>query len=227
MPDWKKLICEQVGVLRVCPAEFTEELVREWASHLEESFETFLSEGLSFGEAYQRGLQQIRQLAGARSQVRILQEVLMRGFTKQVALPGLVTFALAMAFGGALDFAGIPPRTILFSNGLFLSLPTSLFCVLPLCGAAGAFISRRNGGGPLQRITASLFLPAIMGSLFTVGVIAGWITSRIVPSYGWNWSLVVRAFALWLTGYAILPAIPLVLGSVAEVKLSSMRKPAV
>ncbi|HUM06903.1 MAG TPA: hypothetical protein VLT90_15660 [Terriglobales bacterium] len=142
----------------------------------------------------------------------------MRNFTKQVALPGVMTFALATVIGAVFDFAHLPPKTILFSDGLFLSLPIPLLCVLPLCGAAGAYVSHRRGGAPVQRVLAALFLPAIMSALFVAMVITGWAISRFAPNYGWNWSLVIRSLSLWLTGYAILPAIPLLLGSAAEVK---------
>ncbi|MBI3477053.1 MAG: hypothetical protein HY010_15075 [Acidobacteria bacterium] len=223
MPDWKKLIRKHVVALRVCPASFGDELVNEWANHLEDSFEMFQNEGLSREDALGRSLDQIRQFSGIGSQLRILREALMRGFTKQVALPGVLTFALATAIGAALDFANIRPKTILFSDGLFLSLPLQLLSLLPLCGAIGAYLSHRNGGSALQRIAASMFLPAIMAVLFVATAVAGGIMSRLVPNYGWNASLVVRGLALWLTTYAILPAIPLLLGSAAEIKVSSMR----
>jgi hypothetical protein len=137
----------------------------------------------------------------------------MIGFTRKVALPGLLTFASAMVIAWALDMAHIQPRTILLANGLFLSVPTVWLCLLPFCGAAGALVSRRSGGSRLQGIAASLFPSAIMGIVLLLGFVVGFVISRFVPDYGWNWALVVPGLALWLTTFTALTAIPLLLGA--------------
>ena len=224
MPDWKQAIRERVHVFRLCPATLADELVEEWASHLEDAHEGFLRDGMSSDDAYRRSLDEFHKLGGLKSTLRILREVLMRSFTKQVAVPGVMTFGLAGIMGAALDLANIRPRIIFFGDQLFFTLSVPLLCLLPLCSAAGAYVSHRNGGTPLHRIAAALFLPTIMSGLVVVMAIAGWAISRFVPDYGWNPALVVKGLALWFAGYALLPAIPLLLGSAAEVKWSAIRK---
>lgn len=221
MPDWKQIVRGRVRALRVCPAPVEEALLQEWAHHLEDTYEICMRDGLSPDEAHRRSLDQVRELGGVRTTLRILREVLMNGFTRQVALPGVLAFALGTIMGAVLDLFQLPPKTILFSNGLFLSLPIPLLFLLPFCGAVGAHVSRRNGGLRWQRICAVLFLPAIMSTLFSVIAIAAWALSRWAPDYGWSFSLVVRGLALWLTGHALLPAISLLLGATVEAKLIS------
>ena len=146
----------------------------------------------------------------------------MTGFTHKVALPGLLTFAAAMVIAWALDMAHIQPKSIFLSNSLFLSVPIAWLCLLPFCGVAGAIVSHRNGGSRLQRFAACLFPSAIMATVLLLIFVAGFAISRFVPDSGWNWALVVPGLALWLTGQAVLTAIPLLLGAAVAEKAGKM-----
>jgi hypothetical protein len=183
-----------------------------------------LRDGMPSDEAFRRCLAQIENNRGIRVTCGILREVLMRGFTRKVALPGLLTFASAMAAAWVLDAARIQPKTIFLANGLFLSVPIVWLCLLPLCGAAGAFLAQRNGGSHMQCWAPSLFPPAILGVVLVIIAVAGGLMSIFVADYRWNWVTVIPGLALWLVGYAGLQAIPLLLGAVAAEKLGSLRK---
>jgi MFS family permease len=215
MPDWKQIVRTNLRVLSACSPELAEEL----AGHLEDSYEALQCEGVPMEVAFHRTL---RQIEGHRKRwlaLRFLKEDLMTGFTRKVALPGLLTFASAMVIAWALDVAHVQPRTIFLSHRppLFLSVPIAWLCLLPFCGAVGALISHRNGGSRLQRIAASLFQSAIMGAALVLGFVIGFIVSRFIPDWGWDWAFVVPALAVWLVTFTVLPAIPLLLGaSVAE-----------
>ena len=220
MPDWKQIVRKHLRVLGVCSPEFTEEL----ASHLEDSYESSLSEGLKPEAAFRRTASQINRRSRICLTLRIFQEVLMTDFARKVGLPGLLTFALAMGIAMALEMAQVQPKTILLGNGLPLSLPPiAWLCLLPFCGAAGALVSHRSGGSRVQRIAACLFPSAIMAAVLLIIFVAGFAISLFVPDSGWNWALAVPALALWLTGQAILTAVPLLLGAVAGEQMKRAR----
>jgi len=209
MPDWKQIVGKRLRVLGVCSPEFTEEL----AGHLEDSYEALLCQGLPAEAAFHRTMRQIEVHGKSWFVLRFLKEDLMTDFTRKVALPGLLTFASAMVIAWALDIAHIQPKTIFLTNGLFLSLPIAWLCLLPFCGAAGALVSRRNGGSWLQRIVASLFPSSIMGLVLLLIFVAGFAISRFVPDSGWNWALAAPGLALGLLTFTVLTAIPLLLGA--------------
>jgi len=220
MPDWKQIVRNNLRVLGVWSPEFTEEL----AGHLEDIYEASVHGGVPPEAAFHRTVVQINRRSQICLTLRILQEVLMTDFARKVGLPGLLTFALAMVIALALEMAHVQPKTILLGNGLPFSLPPiAWLCLLPICGAAGALVSHRSGGSRLQRIAAGLFPSAIMAAVLLIIFIAGFAISLFVPDSGWNWALAVPALALWLTGQAILTAIPLLLGAVAEEQMKRMR----
>ncbi len=219
MPDWKQIVRKHFRVLAVCSPEFTEEL----AGHLEDGYEALLCEGLPAEAALHSTMSQIEGRRKSWLMLQLLQEDLMTGFIRKVALPGLLTFAMAMVIAWALELARVQPKTIFLANGLFFSLPIVWLCLLPVCGAAGALFSHRSGGSRLQRIAACLFPSMIMGTVLLLIFVAGFAISRFVPDYGWNWAVAVPGLALWLIGQAILTAIALLLGAgVAEVSAKKL-----
>ena len=223
MPDWKQIVRRNLRVLKVCSPELTEEL----AGHLEDNYEASLREGLPAEVAFHRTIGQIEGRCKSRLVLRFLKEDIMTGFTRKVGLPGLLTFASAMAIGWVLNFAHIQPKTIFLSDGLFLSLPIAWMCLLPVCGALGTVISRRNGGSHLDRMVAAAFPAIIFGLVLLLICVVGWAISLFVPNYGWNWRLVAWGLGLWGFGYSILPAVALLLGSAAADQAKNKRPRAV
>jgi hypothetical protein len=213
MPDWSRIVRKNLRVLGVCLPECAEEL----AGHLEDSYEAFLQEGLPPDVAFQRTMCQIEGRFKGGLVLRLLKEDIMIGFTRKIALPGLLTFALAIITAWALDMAHVQPKAIFLANGLFLPIPIAWLCLLPFCGAAGAFISHRSGGSLPQRIAASLFPSAIMVAVLLLILVAGFAISLFVTDSGWNWALAVPAVAVWMLSYAVASAMCLGLGAgVAE-----------
>jgi hypothetical protein len=70
-------------VLGICSPEFTEEL----AAHLEDSYEALRCEGLQAEVAFQHTIDQIEGRCRVWLVMRFLQEELMSGFIREVALP--------------------------------------------------------------------------------------------------------------------------------------------
>jgi hypothetical protein len=210
MPDWKQIVCKNLRVLGVRSPEFAEEL----ASHLEDSYETLLCEGLPAEVAFQYTIGQIEGRCRVWLVMRFLQEDLMTGFIREVILPGLLTSAAARFFYWVLALDHIRPKVIWLVGGI---LPLWWWCLLPICGALGALLSRHNGRSRLQRIAASLFPSAIMGTLVLLIFVVGFTLSGLVNHYWWV-STRLESLGLVPPGFVIIPAFFSQLGAgIAEV----------
>ncbi len=205
MPDWKQIVRKNLRVLRACSPELTEEL----AAHLEDSYEALLCEGMSPEVAFHRTL---RQIEGRRRDwlvMQLLQEDLMTGFIREVALPGLLTSAATCFFYWALALDHIRQKVIWLTGG---QLPLWWWCLLPICGALGALLSRRNGGSQLQRIAASLIPSAIMGTFILLIFVIGFTLSGLVNHYWWV-SDRLESLGLVPPGFVVIPAAFSLLGA--------------
>jgi hypothetical protein len=220
MPDWRGIVRNNLRGLQVCSLQLAEQIIEELAGDLEDRYEGHLRAGLTESAASQRTLDELE--LGRRNwlALRLLKEYTMTGFTRKVGLPGLVTFAVAMAFAWALDLAHIQPKTVFLSNGLFLSLPIAWFCLLPFCGALGAFMSRRSVGSRLDGMLAAAFPAAILSLVLCVIFVAGGVVAIFTRDSGWNWGLAVPGLAVWLASHAVLSAISLWLGAIIVEKVS-------
>jgi hypothetical protein len=176
MPDWKSIVREHLRVLNACSSG-AESISDELACHLEDNYEACLRAGLTEELALERVLEELRRSRENSLTLQLLKENAMTGFARKLGLPGLFAFTLAMVIAWALDRAHIQPKTIVLSNGLFLSLPVVWFCVLPVCGALGAALSRRNGGSRFDGFVAATFPATILGAVLLLIFIAGWIIS--------------------------------------------------
>jgi hypothetical protein len=210
MPDWKQIVRKNLRVVGVCLPEFTEEL----AGHLEDSYEAALREGLPAEVAFEHTIGQIEGRCRVWLVMRYLQEELMTGFMREVALPGLLTSAAVCFFYWALALDHISPEVIWLAGGLS---PLWWWCLLPVWGALGALLSRRRGGSPLQRIAASVFPSAIMGTFILLIFVVGFTLSGLVNHY-WLVSDRLESMGLVPPGFVIIPAAFSLLGAgIAEV----------
>jgi hypothetical protein len=215
MPDWKQIVRKNLRVLEVCSPEFTEEL----AAHLEDSYEALLCEGLPAEVAFQHTIGQIEGRFRAWLVMRFLQEELMPGFIRGVALPGLVTSAAAAVFYWALELGHIPHGVNWLVGG---QLALWWWCLLPVCGALGGLLSRRNGSR-LQRVSTSLLPSAILGTLAVLIFAVGFTISGLVNHYQ-SGSAHLESLALVPPGFALIPAAFSLLGAgIAEVSAKKFR----
>jgi len=217
MPDWKQIVRRNLRVLAVCSPELTEEL----AGHLEDRYEALRCEGLPAEAAFQHTFGQIEGRCRVWLVIRFLQEDLMAGFIRKVALPGLLTSAAACFFYWALALDHIRPKVIWLVGG---QLPLWWWCLLPICGALGALLSQRNSGSRLQRIAASLLPSAIMGSFILLIFVAGFTLSEMVNHYWWI-SARLESLGIVPPGFVVMPAAFSLLGAgIAEVSTRKFRR---
>jgi hypothetical protein len=205
MPDWKQIVRQNLPVLAVCPPEFTEEL----AAHLEDSYEASVCGGAPPEVAFQHTMGQIEGGCRIWLAMRFLQEEFMTGLIRKAALPGLLTSAAACFLYWALALAHFPPKVMWLAGGLS---PLWWWCLLPIWGALGALLSRRNGGSRLQRMAESLFPSAIMCTLVLLIFVAGVTLSGLVNHYQLV-SARVESLGIVPPGFAVIPAAFSLLGA--------------
>jgi hypothetical protein len=222
MPDWNALVRKRMDTGGL-PA-LQDEIVAELASHLEEVYDEACAQGLCKTAAIERSLAEVADWQHLSRKLRRAKhgEEMMNQRTKTLWLPGLISLTAAMIFlmiSGLVSsqprflapnfFVTVHTRTTSTSVPLVAYLPW--LGVLPFCGAAGAFLSRRGGGQRSARLTAGLFpwiaLFCLVGFLKLIG--------QIVP-FQHNWS----GFVTELFFISVPPAIALLLGAIPFLKES-------
>jgi hypothetical protein len=131
-----------------------------------------------------------------------LKQEFMNQRTKQLCLPGLASLTAAMILLTILIQISMQPRYLGRSPLYMVLLPW--LALLPLCGAAGAYLSRRGGAHRGARLVAGLFptiVLLVLGSILT-------ITHLIVPAQPRLWyGFLAVAFGI------VLPSVSLLLGT--------------
>jgi hypothetical protein len=143
MPDWNTYVRQHLGSLRL-PPEDIRDVTDELAGHLEKCYEALRARGLSEEEA----LLQTRLQAGDWRQLRRgvnseRRRVPLMDRVKQIWIPSLLTLFAAWTILALLIIVGLRP--LIWHSGdvpsVILYVPWLL--LLPLVGAAGAYLSRR------------------------------------------------------------------------------------
>jgi hypothetical protein len=207
MPDWSAFVRERLQSLNLAPKE-VEEVVTELAGQFEDIYEEQISRGFSESEAERAALNEVvRWRRLARNIQRVKQEGTMNARTKHLWLPGLVSLAAAMGLLMILIAISLQPRFLGRSPLQMVILPWLV--LLPFCGAAGAYLSRRGGAALWARLVAGLF-PTIV--LFIMGAIL--IVTRLVVVSRPQWWYGSLAVVLGI----VLPSAALLLGAAPFLK---------
>jgi hypothetical protein len=205
MPDWRALVREHLRRLDL-PAKETAEVAAELAAHLEDFYEEQIGEGLCESQAQQKALNEIARfpLLAKKIQRARRKEGSMNTRTKHLWLPGLVSLSASMALLMILIEISLQPRLLGHSPLQMVILPWLV--LLPLCGGAGAYLSRRGGAERAARLIAGLF-PTIV--LFILGAIL--VLTRLIvlsrPQW-WYGSLAVAAGIVLPSAALLLGAMP-------------------
>jgi hypothetical protein len=214
MPDWKALVLERLEALGLSPTQ-EEEIASELAGHLEDCYEECRTHGVGKSEAIERSLEQVaswpnlsRKIRGAKRK-----EEMMNHRTRTLWLPALISLAAAMFFLMISTQIALEPRVIAERFIIFHTSTTSTsysfaaylpwLILLPFCGAAGAYLSRRAGGQRPVRLLAGLFPGIALFGLVSFLTLIG----QIVP-FQHQWSAFVTALLFLM----VPPGIALFLG---------------
>jgi hypothetical protein len=167
MREWKSIVRSKLNGLDRRLSE-REEVAGELAGHLEDLYEQFLAQGLCESEAFRLTLKETTPCQELAKNINraMRKEDAMNPRTKTLWLPGLTAFATASILLMLLEhFVYLRPR-LWVNNGGLLVIYLSWWILLPLCGAAGAYLSRRAGGERSARLAAGLFPAIVMLCVF-------------------------------------------------------------
>jgi hypothetical protein len=243
-PDWKKLVGDRTAALAL-PAESRDEIVTELAAHLEDCYQEDLARGLTESEAGQRALSEVQWNALARRIRRAtLKEAPMNSRVKGLWLPATVNMALATSLFVICELHPGPQRAVwaaavwlivtLEKHGaqrLVLLLPfdrmsivLSLlpwFFTLPLSAAAASSLARRARAPRALRLIAGLAPSLVWLAVFVAMMLEFTLDRWQFPA---GFPLELNFFVLSAICLIVLPAIPLLLGTLPFLREAELRK---
>jgi hypothetical protein len=221
MHDWRQNVRERLDSYSLHPGN-REEIIRELATHLDETYEDALTHGLTEAEAVNRTLLEVadwRLLAGSIRHAQS-EEQPMNHRTKSLWLPGLASFAAASLFLLVLTQISLRPQFLVrLNSGLGRSLYIGWLFAQVLFGALGAFLSRRAGGTRTARIVAGEFPAMVMFGL--------WALVIPISAFAEHNTFVLQHplyYALGIFPWVVLPGIALLLGAAPFLKESKLRQ---
>ena len=220
MPDWSRLISERMGVLALSGA-VRDEVVAELATHLEELYQACRARGASESQAIEIALSQAtdwQELGREISDIKD-EEAGMNDRSKQLWLPGLVTLTASMVWLMMLQRVNWNLGSSWFHESPPLMAYLMWLITQPVFGAAGAYLSRRNGGTLIARLAAGIFPSIALLGLLIFITFTGFFVER--NPFLWKHP---AFFALVVFPWAILPAISLLIGVVPFVKMTKPKQ---
>ncbi|MGB7462503.1 MAG: hypothetical protein WBW14_06375 [Candidatus Acidiferrum sp.] len=220
MPDWSRLISERMGVLALSGA-VRDEVVAELATHLEELYQACRARGASESQAIEIALSQAtdwQELGREISDIKN-EEARMNDRSKQLWLPGLVTLTASMVWLMMLQRVNWNLGSSWFHESPPLMPYLMWLITQPVFGAAGAYLSRRNGGTLIARLAAGIFPSIALLGLLIFITFTGFFVER--NPFLWKHP---AFFALVVFPWAILPAISLLIGVVPFVKMTKPKQ---
>ena len=220
MPDWSRLISERMGVLALSGA-VRDEVVAELATHLEELYQACRARGAIESQAIEIALSQAtdwQELGREISDIKD-EEAGMNDRSKQLWLPGLVTLTASMVWLMMLQRVNWNLGSSWFHESPPLMPDLMWLVTQPVFGAAGAYLSRRNGGTLIARLAAGIFPSIALLGLLIFITFTGFFVER--NPFLWKHP---AFFALVVFPWAILPAISLLIGVVPFVKMTKPKQ---
>ena len=176
MPDWSKLVHDQLGRMVLGVGERSE-IVEELAGHLEEIFDDLRRQGFSEEDATRGCLLEVEDWRGLglRIEAARRKENPMNNRVRQFWLPGLLTFTLSMGLLAVAEIYGPKPWILRSGNPPVMVVHIPWLLGLPVVGAIGAFLSRRAGGSRRAIFSSIVFpvVPYLAAILFISPVVLG------------------------------------------------------
>ena len=206
MRDWNALVRKRLSLAALSP-EQRDETIAELASHLEDLCEDYRTHGLSEAEAVTRAIHEVTDWCGlARTIQRVKRkEGRMNDRIRHLWLPGFVSLTGAVLVFAALIRLGVQPH-IYYTRHAAMMFYFPWLAALPLCGAAGAHLSRRAGGERKACLACGLF-PAVV-LLISIGCIV--LSANI---FGTDGFIAPPALAIVVATWILLPGAALLLGT--------------
>ncbi|HEU5450333.1 MAG TPA: permease prefix domain 1-containing protein [Terriglobales bacterium] len=210
MPDFEALVRQRLGSLEL-PRDCASEVVAELAAHLEDHYELLIAQGSGDSAA-------LAQALAALGNSRTLRRAIVREkendmFARHKIMgPGMLALLLS-GFAQWLCYILIHRRaTVIFVEDAAFTTELPWLLSLLAVGAMTAWSGRRIGSTPKQRLLAAAFPGSVTAGLYLIALVAD---LALVHN-----SLHLKALALGLLGWSVLPsaasmigALPFVLGA--------------
>jgi len=208
MPDWQKLVREQLAGLNLGHQE-EDDVVAELAGHLEEAFESCCREGISEQDATRRALTQVADWNALRRKIYLARnkEDNMEPRVTRFWLPGLLGFALAMVLEAASYRFDSHPLVLSLDRGTpILRFHISWIFALLLVGAMAAYLSRRAGGTLPTALLSSIFPVLPFAAVFLVAI------PGLVVGHPIAYGIVAEKILYMALGWVLAPGAALLTG---------------
>src|SRR5579871_3124634 len=154
--DWRREVRKNLEACNL-PTVMREEVICELAAHLEETYENALAVNGNETDAFQLALREVEDWHALVARIQRAQSKggPMNHRTKTLWMPALATITSASLAMMSLQFAEIRPQLV-WTKPVAFFLYWPWLGMLPLCGALGAWLSRRAGGSLRARVIAAL-----------------------------------------------------------------------
>jgi hypothetical protein len=212
--DWRRLVRERLNLCHAVASD-REEIVAELASHLEELFDEQRESGLPEAEATERALSEVCnwERLNRRIQRAKREEDKMNDRTRHLWLPGLASFAAAVICEVLLARWSYQPRVLLSSHHLTQMMYGLWLIAQLVCGAVGAYLSRRAGGTRPTRLAAALFTSAIL-LIAMLGVVGTSLFARVTGFWRQDFGSIDLLMIAKVIGVMIvIPSVALLVGA--------------
>jgi hypothetical protein len=213
MPDWKKLVRDQMP-LREMAQRTREEVISEIAAHLEDASEdsSLLD---SFGERTSPEFLNVHwKNLGRAIECAKRKEEIMNDRSRSLWLPAFINIVVAATLLIIFDII-YPHPVILRISNVKLVIPILWLLTLPICGATGALLACRAHGSTTIRMIAGLAPSLVWLAAFCIMGVAFALDWRVFHGFPMN------DFFMSAVAWVALPALCLLPGA-----LPFLRRPA-
>jgi hypothetical protein len=203
------------------PPDSQEDIVTELAAHLEDGYQDELNRGITQSEACKRVLSSIQWNKLARGIRRAtLKEQSMNNRTRILWLPAMVNLTTAAGLLAILQGLGVHPLMVQVGH-LPVAFHIPWLLTLPLSAAAASFMARRAQAPPAVRILAGLAPSLVWLAAFVAMALEFELDRWQFPT---GLPLERNYFLFSAFAWAVLPAVPLLLGTLPFLRESGLRK---
>ena len=222
MPDWQEIVRRELSGLELDAAE-KDEVHAELASHLQETYEASLREGMFERQALSRAISVAGNWQHLRQEIQIVRrkENNMTNRVRQLWLPGFLTLFTSMSLLALIGLFG--PRPPIFQptdaynvslqlRGWSMIAPVAVVYVpwlltLLLIGASGAYLAHRAGASRRVVFLSILFPVLPYSTFFLIGFPLTLILGENVTH-----NVMFAAFLVGLLAWVLLPGVALLAG---------------
>jgi len=208
MPDWQALVRSQLDGLALESHERAE-VIEELAAHLDETFQGLRRRGFAEEDATHRCLNEVKDWQDLRRRIEIARrkENIMSNRVRQLWLPGLLTFTLAMGLLELMQKFFPEPFILHLDHPPVLLFYVPWLLTLPLAGAIGACLSKRAGGSMRMTLLSSVFPVLPLAAVFLTAIPVGLMLSHTLSH-----EIVAAAFLTLGIAWVAVPGLVLLVG---------------